>query len=247
MLNPRTLWQQWRNSARLTPRFTLKRRQQQQPPTAENDGLHSSDNLSNEAALRAAASLHNGERHLDSPDQNAQQLHSHSHLESPPSPVPNESDVMITTTPQPMQQLSSSQESYEQGVIIYTLTPPASSPFPPIVSAKRLATDIRSKHHNKRRRGRRYRPCLTDQTNLLQPSMEWRDDTSITPSSTNAYDTTDDESVVGDWKVDATKLSPAERNRHYWQICYGALTTTATTATLSSSWSARRLPPTKSW
>ena len=241
MLNPRTLWQQWRNSAGLTPRFTLRRRQQlQEHPTPGNEDCDASVDLNNDVAQNFCTPS------TSEPKETQQQ----SLLESPPSPVPNECENMITTTPQPMPYLSSSQESYEEGLTMYSLTPPASAPFPPIVSAKRLATDIRSKHHNKRRRGRRYRPCLTDHTNLTPTTMEWQDQIAITNETTTAYtyDTTDDESDVGDWKVDATKLSPAERNRHYWQICDGSCTTTATTtATLTSSWSAQRLPPTKSW
>lgn len=242
MLNPRTLWQQWRNSARLTPRFTLRRRQQPQEqrhdhPTSGTDDCDASNDLNNEV-----------ERQCRTTEPRVTQQHSL--LESPPSPVPNECENMISTTPQPMPHLSSSQESYEEGITMYTLTPPASAPFPPIVSAKRLATDIRSKHQNKRRRGRRYRPCLTDHTNLMPSTTEWRDRIDLTTETTTAYayDTTDDECDIGDWKVDTTKLSAAERNRHYWQICYGTFTTTAaTTATITSSWSAQRLPPTKSW
>ena len=114
MLNPRTLWQQWRNNARLTPRFTLKRRQQHQQPTV-NEGLDAIDDLNNdiEAVGRARAPVRDGQSQSCLADHQADQRYSH--FETPPSPVPNDSGDMITTTPRPILQLSSSQECYEQG------------------------------------------------------------------------------------------------------------------------------------
>lgn len=147
-------------------------------------------------------------------------------LQHPPSPIPNESDIQEEATPQ--MQLQNENVDFN-----YTLTPPSFVPAPLVVSANRLSKDLRRKH-SKRRRGR-----LSDQTNLSSTTnsgmLEWRGG-----RKKRAY-SEDDE--PDDWGVNMALLSPDQRRRHYWQVCYG----TSVTPPPQQSWSAQRMPPVKSW
>ena len=245
MLNPRTLWQQWRNcnSNKMSPRFTLKRRHHQ--TSIGNYKDQNQDDVQAQGAVEQESQLEGSSCALEQ----------QSSVQYPTSPVPHKIDntlgqESITTTPQPMPQMTTSLETFKQQESVYSLTPPASSPFPPIVSAKRLATEIRSKHNKRRRgKGQRYRQCFIDRTNMFSRRMDWRNRIMTSKGSPNIDDDDHDDhndSVAQCWSTETAKLSPFERNRYYWQICYGNSAPSSPTYQ-ESSWSAQRLAPTKSW
>jgi hypothetical protein len=171
-------------------------------------------------------------------------------FESPPSPVlsddtkekfPND----LHLTPKYYLHLNDDDDSSN-----YSVTPPSSNPFPLMVSAKRLSTDIRSRHKQQRANRRR----LRDQSNLIPTTMGWRDSSPTDSKEYNRRNTqathTDEEEPIDDvWNIDTTTWSPTSRSQYYWNICYGLEISDASKPKRLpiTSWSAQRFPPKKSW
>lgn len=214
-LNPRSIWDRWRNHK--PPRYH-RRRTADQRDDGDNDG--------DATTAASAPSISTTTGTGTCTRKPVVQSRGASLLQHPPSPIPNESDIQEEATPQ--MQLQNENVDFN-----YTLTPPSFVPAPLVVSANRLSKDLRRKH-SKRRRGR-----LSDQTNLSSTTnsgmLEWRGG-----RKKRAY-SEDDE--PDDWGVNMALLSPDQRRRHYWQVCYG----TSVTPPPQQSWSAQRMPPVKSW
>lgn len=160
-----------------------------------------------------------------------------SKLEPPNSPTPNEEGNVITvdTTPKQTTEVLLNND-------IWSLTPPSSSPAPLVVSAKRLSSEIRFKH-SKKHRGR-----LADRTNApkLESSnnlLEWRDKSDYS-NNASLSTSSEDEEEKEELGIDVTLLSPTERSKYYWKICYGS--TNPLPQQQIGCWSAQRAP-TKSW
>lgn len=100
-------------------------------------------------------------------------------------------------------------------------TPPAFSPLPDMVSAKRLGKEVR-RNHSKRRRSR----CDNDSD---KENAEW-----TSPDDEGEYWRHFGQLMIG--------LSPEERTKQYWKLCYGTQPSQP-----EDSFSANRAPPVKSW
>lgn len=229
-LNPRSIWDRWRNHKPLRQYHHRQRGDKENNNNMQRDG-------DDEQSMKAEApSIISSDTCTTGTSKPVVVLAQSSRgggasLQHPPSPIPNESDIQEEATPQ--MQLQNESVDYN-----YTLTPPSFVPAPLVVSANRLSKDLRRKH-SKRRRGR-----LSDQTNLSSASscnnsgmLEWRGG-----RRKRAY-SEDDE--PDDWEVNMALLSPDQRRRHYWQVCYGS--SNVTPPPPQQSWSAQRMPPVKSW
>jgi hypothetical protein len=236
MINPRKLWNVWRGNLRSSPGFRLpiRRNEDHDDPFEQNSRLPSTP---------------------QAPSPNSSQDASPDSLtfacESPPSPVPDnnvkEYPNGLHLTPQYYLQQSDDDDSSN-----YSVTPPSSNPFPLMVSAKKLSSDIRSQHKRQRTNRRR----LRDQSNLIPTTMGWRDSSPMDNNNkecNNRYPLapyTDEEEPSEDaWNIDTTTWSPTARNQHYWNICYGLeiYEMSKSKRLPQISWSAQRCPPTKSW
>jgi hypothetical protein len=132
-----------------------------------------------------------------------------------------------------------------------TTTPPMSSPAPLMVSAKRLGAEVR-RNHSKRHRGRitsspdKENDSDNDAPSAWVLSSHWQDDDEHVddPVGRSSLSSTgsDGDDELRSFFIE--KLSPSERNKHYWRWCYG---TDAAPVLTQRSWSASRAPPTKSW
>jgi len=212
----KSLWRRWRRnylSPSIRPRFSRK---------ADRSGGHTpTDKINNEPTENKLPSA------LNKSSKNSSMK-----LESPSSPTPNEEDNSIAMDMTPKQMTVNTTND------LWSLTPPSSSPAPLVVSAKRLASEIRFKH-SKRHRGR-----LADRTNTpkLESSnnmMEWREDND--PSNVaSTSNSSDDEEEEEDSRIDVSLLSPIERSQYYWKICYGS--TNPLPQEQMKCWSAQRAP-----
>jgi hypothetical protein len=233
MINPRKLWKTWKRNIHESPRFRLqiRRNQDGDDPFELNNRIPSTPQTPSPAS-----------------SQNVSPASLTFTFETPPSPVPDNdtqefpNDLHLT----PQYYLPSDDDDSSN----YSTTPPSSNPFPLIVSAKRLSTDIRSQH----KRQRANRRLLRDQSNLIPTTMGWRDSSHMdkqendTRNSLSSH-TDDDEPLEDAWNINTTTWSPKARNQHYWNICYGLeiLDQSKSKRLPQTSWSAQRCPPTKSW
>lgn len=136
-----------------------------------------------------------------------------------PPPPPYEREEEITTP-----RNDNHRETLVDTDTSFSLTPPATSPAPLVVSAKRLGSEVR-RNHSKRRKGR----LGNDKENVAFNVTTWRAENEV-------------EDEVEEGLPPLEHLSPDSRAQRYWQWCYGT-----SEPMPQSSWSASRAPPSKSW
>jgi len=118
-------------------------------------------------------------------------------------------------------------------------TPPAFSPLPVMVSAKRLGKEVR-RNHSKRRRLRSFPHCGKENHDAATATDASCWALQECWSSTAASPTSDDDNESATQYRIRQGLSPEELAKHYWNLCYGA------EPLKQQSLSATRAPPVKS-
>ena len=287
-MNPRNLWQRWRTN-RLTPRFRRRGQLDEDDNRGDNDGNHMQILRPQECAPDDAMTftIQQQQKRPVKPETTKRSARAVLLQEHPPSPVANEAalqELMMSassihssddatnddslSTPQPQfpgEPLFDTDEMSQ-----FSLTPPACAVLPFMVSAKKHSLQIRSKHSAKRRR-RRSRPHLNDQTNTVLSNndgatdntenvttstmMAWRDDEENGDNGCGYAFSSDDDTVelneeLEAWNRETSKYSsPAERTQHFWEICYGSDVKKQLQKNGDdvASWSAQRVAPKRSW
>mmetsp|Transcript_41257 Transcript_41257/g.46888 ORF Transcript_41257/g.46888 Transcript_41257/m.46888 type:complete len:769 (-) Transcript_41257:217-2523(-) len=150
--------------------------------------------------------------------------------ESPSSPILDEKSLRSIIEMTPKQQ-------YMKGINESLLSTPLSgSPTSLMLSAKRLASDVRIKH------SKRHRGCLFHRRNNTKRPFILQLDRENGCFKTASTGSISDQETDESWSMSMACLSPEERSNYYWKLCYGS----SKLSSRENSWSALRQPPVKS-
>ena len=243
-----SLWNRWRGSSnKLIPRLAPRRRRRRRGPLLRMSDVEDHCTTGNAGIATAASTSENTDTAA---------MSERFPPTSPPrdATITSSSSAVSSSSAAALHSMGQQQQQQQLAMIITTpkvqddddylcfeqQTPPAFSPLPVMVSAKRLGKEVR-RNHSKRRRLRSFPHCGKENHDAATATDASCWALQECWSSTAASPTSDDDNESATQYRIRQGLSPEELAKHYWNLCYGA------EPLKQQSLSATRAPPVKSW